>query len=167
MSVEFSWKVNALKYGNEPGFVNVAQFADCSYVATETVGVTTYVAEERVIFELDQPSEEGYIAFEEITQDLVLEWLTSKIDDVSEEELESKQSKLSYIIQQQINGTEVHDGTPWEPVPEKPVDVDNLLDEELEPVIVDFPEHHPNGIVQEEESTGAGPDEVVEEEPTT
>ena len=117
MSVEFSWKVNALKYGNEPGFVNVAQFADCSYVATETVGVTTYVAEERVIFELDQPSEEGYIAFEEITQDLVLEWLTSKIDAVSEEELESKQFKLSHIIEQKKSGSSesLESAAPWEP----------------------------------------------------
>jgi len=57
MSVEFSWKVNALKYGNEPGFVHVAQFADCSYVASETVGLTTYVAEERLIIELDPPSD--------------------------------------------------------------------------------------------------------------
>ena len=117
MSVEFSWKVNALKYGNEPGFVNVAQFADCSYVATETVGVTTYVAEERAVFELDQPSEEGYITFEEITQDLVMEWIASKIDAIPEEEkIQSKQFKLTTVLQEQINGKEeLSSGSPWEP----------------------------------------------------
>jgi len=116
MSVEFSWKVNALKYGNEPGFFQVAQFADCSYVATETVGVTTYVAEERIIIELDSPSEDGYIPFSELTQDLVLEWITPKLNQIDEDELQSKQFKLTTILQEKISGKEdLSSGSPWEP----------------------------------------------------
>ena len=117
MTIEFSWKVNALKYGNEPGFVNVAQFADCSYVASETVGVTTHTAEERVIFELDPPSSENFAAFETLTQEQVLEWVTPQIENIPEEEIQSKQSKLTYIIEEKKSGfgDSLQSSAPWEP----------------------------------------------------
>lgn len=117
MSVEFSWKINALKYGNEPGFEHVVQFADCSYVASETVGVTTYTAAERIILDLDPPSADNFSPLNTLTEEQVLEWLAPKFENINEEELLSKQSKLTYIIQEQKSesDTELQSGLPWEP----------------------------------------------------
>jgi hypothetical protein len=117
MSIEFSWKINALKYGNEPGFEHVVQFADCSYVASETVGVTTYMAEERIILDLDPPSADNFSPLNTLTEEQVLEWLAPKFENINEQELLSKQSKLTYIIEEQKSerDTELQSGLPWEP----------------------------------------------------
>ena len=117
MAIEYSWKVNALKYGNEPGFVNVAQFADCSYVGSDTVGITTYTAEERVIFELSPPGSDNFAPFESLTPEQVLEWVTPQIEEIPEEEILSKQSKLTHIIEEQKSerDTDLQSGLPWEP----------------------------------------------------
>jgi len=125
MAIEYSWKVNALKYGNEPGFEQVVQFADCSYVASETVGLTTYTAEERVVLELDPPSSDEYISFSEITQEMVLSWITPKVEEISRDELESKKFKLSSIIEHQKSGSDLllSEGLPWVSDEEVPNDV--------------------------------------------
>jgi len=118
MAISYTWVVNAVKHANSHGLQQVVELADLSFRATETVGVTTYVAGERLIVELPDPDSENFAELSSITAETVLSWCQPTIDSIAEEEVEAKKARLAYIIEQKKAGvTEQVTSTPWEPEP--------------------------------------------------
>ena len=119
MAISYSWRVNAVKHGNQDGLMGVVQFVDAIYTASETVGDETYTAGERCIFEVtDSPDAESFVQLSDLTEEMVLSWVQSKIDAIDETELQSKQLKLNHCIEsQKSSSAELESSTPWEPEP--------------------------------------------------
>tara|TARA_Y100000004_G_scaffold79723_1_gene89569 strand:+ start:1343 stop:1705 length:363 start_codon:yes stop_codon:yes gene_type:complete len=116
MAISYTWVVNYVKHSNTNGLVGVAQFADLSFLATETVGVTTYSANERLIVELSDPDPENFSELSSLTAEQVMSWCQPHIDAIAEEEVEAKKSRLAYIIEEKKAGvTEEITSAPWEP----------------------------------------------------
>jgi hypothetical protein len=118
MAISYTWVVNYVKHSNADGLQQVAQFADLSFLATETVGVTTYSAAERLIVELADPDPENFAQLSSLTAEQVLSWCQPNIDAIAEEEVEAKKARLAYIIEEKKRGvTEELTSAPWEPEP--------------------------------------------------
>ena len=118
MAISYTWVVNAVKHSNSNVLQQVAEFADLSFRATETVGVTTYVAAERLIVELSDPDPENFTELSSLTAETVLSWCQPTIDAIDESEVEAKKARLAFTIEQKKAGvTEQLTSTPWEPEP--------------------------------------------------
>lgn len=118
MAISYTWIVNAVKHANSHGLQQVAEFADLSFRATETVGVTTYVAAERLIVELSDPDPENFAELSSLTAETVLSWCQPTIDAIDESEVEAKKARLAFVIEEKKRGEEeLTSSTPWEPEP--------------------------------------------------
>ena len=117
MAISYTWVVNYVKHANTDGLNQVAQLADLSFLATETVGVTTYSAAERLIVELGDPDPENFTELSSVTAEQVMSWCQPHIDAIAEEEVEAKKSRLAYIIEQKKVGAEQEISKPWESEP--------------------------------------------------
>jgi hypothetical protein len=112
MSVKYSWKIHALNY-NTAGLSGAVSSVEWIYTATEKVKKTTFTADERGVSELPSPTEDDFTEYSDLTEEQIISWIESLI---GEEEIASKQFRLSSIIdaQKSSSTTEKYDTLPWE-----------------------------------------------------
>ena len=112
MAVKYSWKIHALNY-NTTGLSGAVSSVEWIYTATEKVNKTTFTADERGTLELPSAAEDDFTEYSDLTETQIISWIESLI---GEEEIASKQFKLSSIIdaQKSSSTTEKYDTLPWE-----------------------------------------------------
>jgi len=112
MSVKYSWGINALNY-NTAKLSGAVSSVEWVYTATEKVKKTTFTADERGVLELPQPAEDDFTEYSDLTEETIISWVESLI---GEEEIRSKQFRLSSIIDAQklSSTTEKYETLPWE-----------------------------------------------------
>jgi len=112
MSVTYSWKINALNYSTT-SISGAVSSVEWIYTATEKVKKNTYTADEKGIIELPPATDDDFTEYSDLTEEQIISWVESLI---GEEEIASKQFRLSSIIDAQKSGstTEKYETLPWE-----------------------------------------------------
>ena len=101
----YTWKVAQLERETSDGYVFTAHWA---VNATETVEDKTYTAGAYGSIGLERP-EEDLIAFEELTEELVVSWV---LDKLGEEQVVNMETSLTNQIQEQKTPSKIQ-GLPW------------------------------------------------------
>ena len=112
MAVTYSWKINALNYSTT-SISGAVSSVEWIYTATEKVKKNTYTADEKGIIELPPATDDDFTEYSDLTEEQIISWVESLI---GEEEIASKQFRLSSIIDAQKSGstTEKYETLPWE-----------------------------------------------------
>ena len=101
----YTWKVSQLERESSDGYVFTAHW---TVNATETVEDKTYSAGAYGSIGLERP-EEDLIAFEELTEELVVSWV---LDKLGEEQVTNMETSLTNQIQEQKTPSKLQ-GLPW------------------------------------------------------
>ena len=101
----YTWKVSQLERESSDGYVFTAHW---NVNATETVEDKTYSAGAYGSIGLERP-EEDLIAFEELTEELVVSWV---LDKLGEEQVTNMETSLTNQIQEQKTPSKIQ-GLPW------------------------------------------------------
>ena len=101
----YTWKVSQLERETSDGYVFTAHW---NVNATETVEDKTYSAGAYGSIGLERP-EEDLIAFEELTEELVVSWV---LDKLGEEQVVNMETSLTNQIQEQKTPSKIQ-GLPW------------------------------------------------------
>ena len=101
----YTWKVAQLERETSDGYVFTAHW---NVNATETVENKTYSAGAYGSIGLERP-EEDLIAFEELTEELVVSWV---LDKLGEEQVVNMETSLTNQIQEQKTPSKIQ-GLPW------------------------------------------------------
>ena len=101
----YTWKVSQLERESSDGYVFTAHW---TVNATETVEDKTYSAGAYGSIGLERP-EEDLIAFEELTEELVVSWV---LDKLGEEQVVNMETSLTNQIQEQKTPSKIQ-GLPW------------------------------------------------------
>lgn len=101
----YTWKVSQLERESSDGYVFTAHW---NVNATETVEDKTYSAGAYGSIGLERP-EEDLIAFEELTEELVVSWV---LDKLGEEQVVNMETSLTNQIQEQKTPSKIQ-GLPW------------------------------------------------------
>ena len=101
----YNWKVSQLERETSDGYVFTAHW---TVNATETVEDKTYSVGAYGSIGLERP-EEDLIAFEELTEELVVSWV---LDKLGEEQVVNIETSLTNQIQEQKTPSKLS-GVPW------------------------------------------------------
>ena len=101
----FTWNIAQLERESADGYVYTAHW---TVNATETVEDKTYSAGAYGSIGLERP-EEDLIAFEELTEELVVSWV---LDKLGEEQVTNMETSLTNQIQEQKTPSKLQ-GLPW------------------------------------------------------
>lgn len=101
----YTWKVSQLERESSDGYVFTAHW---NVNATETVEDKTYSAGAYGSIGLERP-EEDLIAFEDLTEELVVSWV---LDKLGEEQVVNMETSLTNQIQEQKTPSKIQ-GLPW------------------------------------------------------
>ena len=101
----YTWKVSQLERETSDGYVFTAHW---TVNATETVEDQTYNAGAYGSIGFQRP-EEDLIAFEELTEELVVSWV---LDKLGEEQVVNMETSLTNQIQEQKTPSKIQ-GLPW------------------------------------------------------
>ena len=111
MAVTFTWKVKNMEYRpSSDGLSNVVTAVRCWITGQSDIG--TRVSNE-VIFTLDTPDPANFVAYESLTESIVLGWT---VDPLTELELGGYTASVYQQIDQIENPTELN-GLPWDYTP--------------------------------------------------
>lgn len=99
--IKFTWKISNLEcVVSQNGLENIVDIIHWRYVATDTqnnISLDMYGAQK-----MSDPSSDNFIPYNDLTLDMVSEWLESMID------IQLMQEKLTNQINLQINPTKVN-----------------------------------------------------------
>lgn len=108
MATTYSWKVVELayNYSHDSGNSNVVNAVTCWYYGISDAGT---LGVSQVVFTLEDPPSEGFVAYENLTEEIILGWCTPTIDaDV----LSMHAAEVNRKIQEIEAPLEGH-GLPW------------------------------------------------------
>jgi hypothetical protein len=111
MATTYSWKAKALDYiVDSEGLTNVVTSARFWLTGVSDAGTR---ASKEVIFTLESPDSENFIAYENLTETTVKSWT---VDNLSELDMGAHTSSIEQHIDTIENPTELS-GLPWDYVP--------------------------------------------------